>query len=85
MRYNAACCLLGQIGDVDEAVKTLEPFFEKVTSTTWIWHAEADPDFEPLRDDPRFRTMITAAKKRLGIEKRVSSEATPPQQSPSPA
>ncbi|HET6534720.1 MAG TPA: TIR domain-containing protein [Sphingomicrobium sp.] len=67
MRYNAACTLLGQLGDADEAVKTLEPFFDKVTSTTWIWHAEADPDLGELRDRPRFKEMLAGAKKRLGM------------------
>ena len=85
MRYNAACCLLRQIGDAEEAVKTLEPFFQKVTSTTWIWHAEADPDFEPIRDDTRFREMIASAKKRLGIENVAAAEAAPSQQGASPA
>ena len=67
MRYNAACCLLRQIGDTDEALKTLEAFFQKVTSTTWIWHAEADPDLEPIRDDARFKAMLAASKKRLAM------------------
>jgi adenylate cyclase len=85
MRYNAACCLLRQIGDAEDALKTLDPFFQKVTSTTWIWHAEADPDFEPIREDPRFREMIASAKKRLGIENIMAAEAASPHQSPSPA
>jgi adenylate cyclase len=85
MRYNAACCQLVQIGDKDEALKTLEAFFAKVTSTTWIWHAEADPDFEPLRDDARFDAMIAAAKKRLGIEDIIATQAAPSQPSPSTA
>jgi adenylate cyclase len=85
MRYNAACCLLRQIGDAEDALKALDPFFQKVTSTTWIWHAEADPDFEPIREDPRFREMIASAKKRLGIENIMAAEAASPHQSPSPA
>ena len=85
MRYNAACCLLRQIGDVEAALSTLGSFFDKVTSATWVWHAEADPDFEPIRDDPRFRKMIAFAKKRLGIEKIAATEAPPPQQGASPA
>ena len=73
MRYNAACTLLGQLGDADEAVKTLEPFFEKVTSTTWIWHAEADPDLGDLRKRPRFNEMLAAAKQRLGMSEAASN------------
>jgi adenylate cyclase len=67
MKYNAACAFLRQLGDPDEALKTLRPFFEAVTSSTWIWHAEADPDLASLRDDPRFKDMLSAAKQRLGM------------------
>jgi len=67
MRYNAACALLRKLGEPEEALDTLEPFFEGVTSNTWIWHAEADPDFNPIRDDPRFKEMLAAAKRRLGM------------------
>ena len=73
MRYNAACTLLGQLGDPDEALKTLEPFFEKVTSTTWIWHAEADPDLAEIRDRPRFKEVLASAKQRLGMSEAVSN------------
>jgi adenylate cyclase len=72
MRYNAACTLLGQLGDPDEAVKTLEPFFDKVTSTSWIWHLEADPDLSELRKRPRFKEMLASTKQRLGMSKAVS-------------
>jgi adenylate cyclase len=67
MRYNTACSILRRFSDPAEALKTLEPFFDKVTSTSWIWHAEADPDFDLIREDPRFKTMLSAAKKRLGM------------------
>jgi adenylate cyclase len=67
MRYNTACAFLRRFGDVEEGLNTLKPFFEKVTSTTWIWHAEADPDLEAIRDNPRFKEMLASAKQRLGI------------------
>jgi adenylate cyclase len=67
MRYNSACTALRRLGDPEEAIKTLQPFFERVTSITWIWHAEADPDLEDIRDDPRFRQMLAATKQRLGM------------------
>ena len=71
MRYNTACAFLRRFGDAKEALHTLEPFFKTVTSTTWIWHAEADPDLEAIRDDPRFKEMLAAAKTRLGMEEKV--------------
>ncbi len=82
MRYNAACTLLGQLGDEDEALKTLESFFAKVTSTTWIWHAESDPDFEQIRDRPRFKEMIASAKQRLGMAEAADApvQSSPQQQ-----
>lgn len=67
MRYNAACALLRKIGEPDEALDTLEPFFKAVTSNTWIWHAESDPDLAIIREDPRFRNMLASAKQRLGL------------------
>ena len=71
MRYNTACGFLRRFDDAKEALTALEPFFETVTSTTWIWHAEADPDLEAIRDDARFKEMLAAAKKRLGMEEKV--------------
>jgi adenylate cyclase len=68
MRYNLACTILRQLGDLDEALNTLAPFFEIVSSTTIMRHLEVDPDLDPLRDHPRFNEMLAAAKKRLGIE-----------------
>jgi hypothetical protein len=34
---------------------------------THVRHAEVDPDLEPLRDDPRYKEMLAAAKQRLGM------------------
>ena len=34
MRYNLACTMVRQLGDVDETLNTLEPFFERVSSAT---------------------------------------------------
>jgi adenylate cyclase len=68
MRYNSACSLLRRFDDPEEALNTLEPFFKTVTSTTWVWHAEADPDLESIRGNPRFMQMLAATKKRLGIK-----------------
>jgi hypothetical protein len=77
MRYNAACALLRKLGEPEEALDTLEGFFKAVTSNTWIWHAEADPDFKTIRDDPRFKEMLASAKQRLGM---TEPAAPPPEQ-----
>jgi len=67
MRYNLACSLLLEIGDAEEALETLVPFFERTTSPTLIRHLEVDPDLDSIRKDRRFIEMVAAAKKRLGI------------------
>jgi adenylate cyclase len=67
MRYNLACTILRQLGDVDEGLKTLQPFFEQMNSATILRHMEVDPDLDLLRDDARFQEMFTSAKQRLGV------------------
>ena len=73
MRYNTACALIRYLGSPEDALDTLDPFFQTVTSTTWIWHAEADPDFDKIHDHPRFKEMIASAKQRLGMAEPVAS------------
>jgi adenylate cyclase len=67
MRYNVACGLSSELGDLEEAIETLGPFFDRINSTIWMRHVDADPDLDPIRDDPRFKSMVAAAKDRLGI------------------
>jgi adenylate cyclase len=67
MRYNLACALVQDLGDPDAALDMLDPYFERVTSSTFIRHLEADPDLDPIREHPRFEEMLAATKKRLGI------------------
>ena len=65
MLYNVGCTFAAR-RDTDEAIGTLRPFYERVTSTTWIRHTEADPDLEPIREDPRFKEMLAAARSGSG-------------------
>ncbi len=85
MRYNAACAMALQFGEVDEAVKTLEQFFQTVTSATWIRHVEVDPDLDSIRADPRFKEMLASAKQRLGIADAAARPDARPTPSASPA
>jgi adenylate cyclase len=66
MRYNLGCTL-AQFGSSEQALDTLESFFERVNSTTHMRHIEVDPDLDPIRADPRFQAMLAAAKQRLGV------------------
>ena len=68
MRYNLGCGLAKFLGEIEEALDMLEPFFECVNSSTHMRHIEVDPDLTPLRDHPRFKTMLAAAKKRIVSE-----------------
>jgi adenylate cyclase len=53
--YNAACNL-AQLGEPDRALDELEHSIEAgVSVADWIKH---DPDFESLRDNPRFQAIV---------------------------
>lgn len=65
-RYNLACALVDRLNDREAAIEILGPYFEQ-TIPNRIKHLEADPDMDPIRDDPRFKQMLSAAKQRLGM------------------
>jgi adenylate cyclase len=67
MRYNLACALAVGLNEPDRAIDVLEPYFEGTKSATHVRHADADPDLDGLRENPRFKAMVVAAKERLGI------------------
>jgi adenylate cyclase len=67
MRYNVACTLALKLGDADEAIDALRPYFESATGASQIAHAEADPDLNTVRDNPTFKEMLSAAKQRIGM------------------
>jgi adenylate cyclase len=69
MRYNLACAYSIALGDSETALEVLGPYFERADSKMQLRHLEADPDFIPIREDPRFRAMLQKAKARLGMEK----------------
>ena len=62
-----ACALVQNLDDPDAALAMLDPYFERVTSSTFIRHLEADPDLDldPIRGHARFQEMLSATKKRL--------------------
>jgi adenylate cyclase len=75
-RYNFACCLasFSTETDIDAALKLLGPVFETLAAG-FLNHAKADPDLDPLRNDPRFIAMVAAAETRLAAAS--DGEATP--------
>jgi len=67
MLYNLGCEYVTLAGDVDGALDMFEKFFEQVKGTALLKHMQVDPDLDPLRDLPRFKEMLAAAKIRLGL------------------
>jgi len=76
MRYNFACALTTHLKDVDGAIELLGLLFEKI-SIGLLNHAKADPDLDPLRDDPRFQGMVAAAEARLATAGDASALPAP--------
>ena len=66
-RYNLACALALRLKDGDRALDVLGPYFEQESSVDQIKHLEIDPDLDIIREDSRFRQMLTDAKERLGM------------------
>ena len=65
MRYNFACAYARDFGDREAAIRMLDSSLSRLKGT--IGNAEFDPDFDSIRDDPRFKKIIADAKERLGI------------------
>jgi adenylate cyclase len=64
MRYNFACALIAHLNDADAALAMLEPVLERDPGHN-LEAAKTDPDFDTLRNDPRFGAMLAAAEARL--------------------
>ena len=68
MRYNFACGLCVYQHDNDAALDMLEPVFARITGDL-LRYMQADPDFDSLRDDPRYLAMVEATEARLAATK----------------
>jgi adenylate cyclase len=67
MRYNLGCALVTDLHDNERAVEVMAPYFERTLSTAQIRHADVDPDLDPVRNHPRFQSLMATAKDRLGM------------------
>ena len=66
MPYNFACMLATWVGDIEGALDMMEPMMPRQSRSLMLTML-ADPDMDPLRDHPRFKRMVAAEMKRLGL------------------
>lgn len=70
MRYNLACDFVISVHDHDMALEMLRPVCRNAGPEQIAW-LRADPDMDPLRDDPRFKEMMMEAEARLATAQPV--------------
>jgi len=68
MRWNLVCALSRHLGDVDAAIELLATFNDRVPPAM-VKYLRLDTDLDPLRDDPRFETLVAAAEQRIASGK----------------
>jgi adenylate cyclase len=64
MRYNLACDMVVSLRDFDTALDFLGPVVKRTGQEQLEW-LKSDPDFDSIRDDPRFQAMIAEADARF--------------------
>jgi adenylate cyclase len=65
MRWNLVCALSRHLRDKDAAIELLATFIDRVPLAL-VKYLRLDTDLDPLRDDPRFEALVTAAEARVG-------------------
>jgi len=68
MRYNLGCDFVVGLHDAETTLELLGPVFDRMGRERLEW-AKGDPDFDTIRDDPRFQAMVAAAETRLDAAK----------------
>jgi adenylate cyclase len=65
MRYNFVCTTIVDLHDVDAALDMLAPLFGELISQSLLNWSKSDPDFDKIRDHPRFLALVAQAEARL--------------------
>ena len=63
LMYNLGCSMI-RLGEIDEALKLLEPVFEAAQTQSLNWW-KVDSDLDPIRGGSRFKAMFEQAEARL--------------------
>ncbi len=63
LHYNLACAM-SSLGEIDLTLETLGGIAPRLSPGMMSW-MEADPDFDSMRDEPRFKAMMKAVKERF--------------------
>ena len=63
LHYNLACAM-SSLGEVDLTLETLGGIAPRLTPSMMSW-LEADPDFDPIRAEPRFKALMEEVKERF--------------------
>ena len=82
--YNFACVLSTRVGDIEGALDMLESMITRQSRSLMLTML-ADPDMDPLRDHPRFKSMIAKAMKRTGLTEDMLPEAARSSRAANPA
>ena len=69
--YNAACTY-AQLGEIDRAFETLDKWSQNRGMEMELW-LDTDADLDPLRNDPRFTTLVQTIKDERGTRIRSKS------------
>lgn len=68
-RYNFACTSALFLGDLDLAMDLLKPVFASQSGATFVKFAMNDPDLAQVRKQPRFKKMLSDAKRKFNIQR----------------
>jgi len=73
MRYNFACTLCTHLQDPDGAIELLKSVLTRDPGGSNLEQARTDPDFDPIRQDPRFQALMAETEARLARSSAASA------------